>query len=598
MIRRLTVAALCAAALFLLVPMAAFAAHSLRYTIGPFEPTPEHPEHLEGPCGAAVDSQGNVFVSDYYSDKIVVFNSSGGYLSEVFGINPLDGPCGLAIDADGVIYANLYHAGIAVLEPSGATYTNRGEVISANATGVAIDPVTGNLLVDERVGIAEYELPLTVGPQPLRTIGSGSLGDGYGVAVSGFEGTEGWIYAADAATGSVKVYDPATSLTAPAAELDGTGTALGHFNDLSDAALALDESNGHLFVADDLSGRLFESALAGVQEFGPDGTFEGQLEPKSVDGDPVGLAVDNTGGATQGDVYVTSGNTENAQVFAFGPTVTAFRSLAPPGGAATGGGNSPSTPADEAEPSPSSEGEPAATASTITQKGTLRVQAKGGMNPTKLPRTGTAPVSVSVSGHVTTVDGSAPPRLRILTIDINRNGIFDLAGLPPCPVSKIQPASSARALAACEPSLVGQGRFWGESSLSGEPYETQGRLLLFYGRQGGKPMIFGQIYSSKPFTSSYVVPFSVRTLPHGTYGTELRANLAAALGNRASLTGIEMTLSRRYVSEGRHRSVISAGCPAPKGFPSAVFPLLRASFSFDGPSVSSVLAGNCRALGK
>ena len=34
------------------------------------------------------------------------------------------------------------------------------------------------------------------------------------------------------------------------------------------------------------------------------------------------------------------------------------------------------------------------------------------------------------------------------------------AGLPACPVSKIQPASSTRALAACESALVGQGHFW------------------------------------------------------------------------------------------------------------------------------------------
>src|SRR6202000_320393 len=126
------------------------------------------------------------------------------------------------------------------------------------------------------------ELPLSAGEEPLRTIGSGSLGNAYGLAVSGFEGTEGRVYVADAATGTVKAYDPGTSLTTPAAELDGTGTALGRFNALADAALAVDDSDGHLFVADNLSGRLFESPVAGVQEFAPDGTFQGQLEPESV----------------------------------------------------------------------------------------------------------------------------------------------------------------------------------------------------------------------------------------------------------------------------------------------------------------------------
>jgi len=597
MIRRLTMAVLCVAALALLVPIAASAAHPLRYTITTFEPAPSHPESLEGPCGAAVGPGGDLYVSDYYRDKIVVFDSAGEYGSQITGVNPVDAPCGLTVDGSGVVYANLYHGGIAVLEPAGGGYVNRGEVISTHATGVALDPATGNLLVDERTEIAEYELPLTAGEAPLRTIGAGSLGDGYGLAVSGFGDTEGCVYVADAATGTVKAYDPKTSATTPVAELDGAGTALGHFNDLTDAALAVDGSNGHLYVADNLSGQLFESPQAGVQEFDPAGSFEGRLEPKSVDGEPIGLAVDNTGGTTQGDVYATSGNTEKAVVYAFGP------SSPPPPAPFSARGGGPTTAAitqgavGGPAPTTSSVRERAktATASTITQTGTLRVQVKGAMSPKKLPREGSAPVSVSVAGHVTTADGAAPPQLRVLTIDINRHGIFDLTGLPICKLADIQPASTSRALAACRSSLVGEGRFWGETLLSGEPYETQGRLLLFNGRQGGKPVLFGQIYSTKPFTSSYVVPFSVRTLPKGTYGTELRANLAAALGGRENLTGIEMVVSRRYSYHGEGRSVISAGCPAPKGFPGVNFSLMRASFSFVGPSVTSTLSGNCQA---
>jgi hypothetical protein len=35
---------------------------------------------------------------------------------------------------------------------------------------------------------------------------------------------------------------------------------------------------------------------------------------------PPGLAIDNSGGATQGDVYLTSGNTELSSLYAYGPT--------------------------------------------------------------------------------------------------------------------------------------------------------------------------------------------------------------------------------------------------------------------------------------
>ncbi|HWH20742.1 MAG TPA: hypothetical protein VN671_09420, partial [Solirubrobacterales bacterium] len=312
MIRRLTVAALCVAALALLIPIGASAARPLRFSISEFEPAKSVHETLEGPCGAAVNSEGDLFVSDYYRSKIVVFDPSGEFLTQIAGVSPVDAPCGLAIDAAGVIYANLYHGGIAVLEPSGSTYTNRGVELTTHATGVAIDPVTGNLLVDERTAIGEYELPLTAGEAPLRTIGS--LGDGYGLAVSDFAGTEGWVYAADAADATVKAFDPATSLTAPVEEIDGSGTPLGRFNDLTDAALSLDNTDGHLLVADNLDGQLFEQPRAAVEEFDPAGAFLENLEPQVIDGEPIGLTVDDSG-----NVYVTSGNSEKATVFVYGP---------------------------------------------------------------------------------------------------------------------------------------------------------------------------------------------------------------------------------------------------------------------------------------
>ena len=85
---------------------------------------------------------------------------------------------------------------------------------------------------------------------------------------------------------------------------------------------------------------------------------------------------------------------------------------------------------------------------------------------------------------------------------------------------------------------------------------------------------------------------------HGTYGTTLTANLTKALGNKRNLTGIEMTLSRRYSYNGKPRSYVSAGCPAPKGFPGVTFPLARTSFSFaGGMKLTSTLTRDCKVRG-
>jgi hypothetical protein len=235
----------------------------------------------------------------------------------------------------------------------------------------------------------------------------------------------------------------------------------------------------------------------------------------------------------------------------------------------------------------------------IAQQGKLRVTVTGKLSPRTLPRRGTAPIAVFVGGHISTTDGSAPPQLKGMRIEFNRLGRLESRGLPVCRPSQIQPASSARALAACRGSLVGEGSFRANIVLSGQaPYPTKGRLLVFNGARHGKPVLLGQIYAAKPFATSFLIPFAVRHVGHGTYGTALTASLPRALGSWGYLTAISLRLSRRYAYRGAPRSFISAGCPAPAGFPGAVFALARMRFSFaGGRTLSSTLTRSCGARG-
>lgn len=236
----------------------------------------------------------------------------------------------------------------------------------------------------------------------------------------------------------------------------------------------------------------------------------------------------------------------------------------------------------------------------MEQKGDLRISVEGRLSPHALPRKGAAPVSVQVGGQISTTDGTAPPQLRELTIEINRHGHFDFTGLPSCKLSQIQPASDSRALANCRAALVGEGHFAGTVALPGstEALPMEGRLLLFNGHQHGRPVLFGHIYSPHPFSSSFVLVFEMKTAAHGEYGTTLTANLAKALGAKRNLDSIEMTLSRRYRYRGGSHSYISAGCPAPKGASMVIFSLARTTFSFaGGKELIATLPRSCRAKG-
>lgn len=234
----------------------------------------------------------------------------------------------------------------------------------------------------------------------------------------------------------------------------------------------------------------------------------------------------------------------------------------------------------------------------VERHGNLQVSVDGRLSPDRLPGKGKAPIAVAIDWKVVTTDGSSPPQLKTLKIEINRNGVLDPTGLPVCPYDKIQPASTSRALANCRSALVGEGSFAaivGADDPEGESYVAKGRMLVFNSKQGGKPVLFGQIFSERPFANSFVITFKIGKSKRGTFGTTLTADLPASLRAWGNLTEINMRLSRKFAHQGKRRSFLTAGCPIPEGFRIGTFKLARTSFSFvDGGAITTILTDTCR----
>jgi hypothetical protein len=221
-------------------------------------------------------------------------------------------------------------------------------------------------------------------------------------------------------------------------------------------------------------------------------------------------------------------------------------------------------------------------AATVQSEG-LRITVLSQILPYKLPRATPAPIAVFVAGHLENAKGGVPPQLQKLTVQVNRHGLLQSQGLAVCQIPEVQPASTQRALSNCGDAVIGSGRFWASIVLPDQgAYRTQGRLLIFNGREGKRPVILAHIYTSHPFNSSFVIPFSIRRISKGPYGTELSASLPQALGSWGYLDRIKLTLKRKYTYKGRQLSYFNAACPAPKGAKRASFPLAYAEFSFAG----------------
>jgi hypothetical protein len=612
---RIRSALLCVlAAMLCLAPAAKGAASDPLYVFTPIPPPipPIHPPPtgaFYGPCGLATDPisspQGLLYVADYYHHTVDVFEPGASqqflphYIGQLTGVDPASGPCGLAIDESGHLYVTGYDQNVLRYGtlPSFGAGTPLPLPVEDTAhhlpTGVAIGP-EDRVYVDHRSYVSVFDssgAPVEVGGEPL-LIGKGTLGEGYGVAVSRFPGTLGRVYVPDAQSDTVKVYDPAINPATPVATIKNP---FGQpFVSLRESSIAVDRVSGEIYVAEDTMPGAAERPQATIQIYAPNNVYKGHLKHSVTTARPAGLAVDNSTGSTQGRVYVTSGNTTPASIYAYPPgAATNAAVLAPLSSGLTGREQREETSA----PSPDA----VATPSVISQKGNLRVSVESRLSPKRLPREGSAPIAVSVGWKIDTTDGTPAPTLKTLTIAINKEGRFDTQGLPTCPYAKIQPATTQRALSNCKQALVGRGTFSAEISLEGqeaESYEVTGQLLVFNGSQGKKSVLFGQIYAARPFATSFVIPFALSEKRGGDYGTTLEAKLPAALRSWGNLTGIQMRLSRRYGANGRRHSFISAGCPAPKGFSLASFKLARTSFDFTGgKTLSSTVEGDCRVRG-
>jgi hypothetical protein len=226
----------------------------------------------------------------------------------------------------------------------------------------------------------------------------------------------------------------------------------------------------------------------------------------------------------------------------------------------------------------------------VSQKQGIRVTVDGALSPKRLPRKGSVPVSVSVDGQIEAQSASVLPQLQTLRIAINSAGHLDVGGIPHCRINHINPSTNQEALAACRSSLVGEGTFSANVVLPEQsPFPSTGKLLAFNGQIGRKPAIFAHIYGTKPIPTSYVFAFKVKQ-QKGTYGTILETSFPKATGEWGYVTGIELNLNKKRF--------LTAGCPAPRGFSKAVFPLMRTDFSFAGGlSLQNTLTRNCEAKG-
>lgn len=231
----------------------------------------------------------------------------------------------------------------------------------------------------------------------------------------------------------------------------------------------------------------------------------------------------------------------------------------------------------------------------IGGNGDLFVSFNGGFAPHALPRDRDVPVTVRLDTAIKTTDGSRPPQLRQIELELNRYGHISTKGLPACRASLLESTDSRTALARCGDALVGRGRLTANVEFPNRPpFPVHGRMLAFNGTAHGQPAILLHIHGSRPVDVTVVLTFTIRHPAEGKFGTVLATKIPRLASDLGYVTKVSMVFYRKYRYRGEEHSFLSARCAAPSGFPGAIFSFTRGSFTFAGDKqIKTTLVRNC-----
>lgn len=195
--------------------------------------------------------------------------------------------------------------------------------------------------------------------------------------------------------------------------------------------------------------------------------------------------------------------------------------------------------------------------------GNLCLADNGGISPSTLPRHEYAPITARLMGELSTRDGTHPPAVRRVQIDVDKTLAIDAVGLPTCRASQLQARSSTAAKRACGSAIVGTGSAEVEVAFPEQaPFSSRGPVLLFNsGIHGRTTSLLLHAYVNVPAPTAVVTKVTVTRIHRGPFGLRIVAQVPKIAGGAGSVTKFELKVGRRFTYKGRKRSFLTATCP-------------------------------------
>jgi hypothetical protein len=195
--------------------------------------------------------------------------------------------------------------------------------------------------------------------------------------------------------------------------------------------------------------------------------------------------------------------------------------------------------------------------------GNLVLQADGGVTPKALPKSKPAPVTVHVSGKISTTDGSHPSAFREANIEFDKNGMINTTGLPACSSGQLQARDTTAAKKVCGSTEVGSGTGKIEIAFPEQnPIDINAPITVFNGgTKGGKTTLFIHTFITVPVPSAVVTTVTIKKIHAGRYGLGTISKIPVIAGGSGSVLSFDINFGKKYSYKGKKASYITAKCP-------------------------------------
>jgi hypothetical protein len=194
--------------------------------------------------------------------------------------------------------------------------------------------------------------------------------------------------------------------------------------------------------------------------------------------------------------------------------------------------------------------------------GEIILNAHGGFSPRALPKYHDAPITLHGGGKVSTISGELPPIVETLTIEFDRHGSVQTAGLPVCTASKLQATTVRAARKACPGAIVGKGRGSAVVAFPEQrPIPISSPITIFNGpRRHGDDTVLAHAYTTVPVPTTFIVPVVIERIHKGVYGYRTKARIPRIAGGAGHPISGSLKIGKRWTYRGRKHSYVNARC--------------------------------------